>query len=143
QLDLGDDRQLVLHEEVVVAMDAPPDRVFDRQDAVRRRPGVHGRKDFLEAVARNQLGVLIDAPRRRFAERPRFSLIGNLHKVARTLKRAIIWWMMAPVCHVLGLHHPQLALGLNTTMTTAALIGIAGLDIGARLVVKLIILTGL
>jgi hypothetical protein len=35
QLDLADDRQLVLDEQVVVAVDAAADGVLHRQDAVR------------------------------------------------------------------------------------------------------------
>ena len=67
QLHLRDDGQLVREEQVVVAMDAAANRVFDRQDAVGRRAAVDGREDLVEAAARHELRIGIDlvAPRLR------------------------------------------------------------------------------
>ena len=44
------------------------------------RPGLDGVEHLLEAPARHELRVGVDAPRRRLAERARLSLIGNLHR---------------------------------------------------------------
>ena len=69
QLDLADDRQLVLEEQVVVAVDAAADRVLDRQHAVGRpcRPATRVEHLF-EAPARHA------APRRRSTRRAAASL---------------------------------------------------------------------
>ena len=82
ELDLGDDRQLVLQQQVVVAMDAAANRVLDRQHAVRRRTGVDGGEDFLEAMARNEVRLQVHPSGRCFAERPRLALICDLHNVS-------------------------------------------------------------
>ena len=79
QLDLADDRQVVLEEQIEVAVDAAPDRVLDRQHAVVGRPRVDRVEDVLEAAARHELGVGIHLPRRRLAERSGLTLIGNTH----------------------------------------------------------------
>src|SRR5262249_8928619 len=118
---LRDDRQLVREQEVVVPVDAPADRVLERQDAVRRASLVHRVEDLLEAVARDELRLVIDASSGGLAEGARFSLLRDLHGSqfavlgSRVLvlgsrffgpapgsytKRAITRWMMALVCNV-------------------------------------------
>ena len=52
QLDLADDRQVVLEQQVVVAVDAAADRVLDRQDAVRGPARRHGGEHVVERLAR-------------------------------------------------------------------------------------------
>ena len=79
ELDLANDRQVVLHEQIEIAVDAPADRVLDRQDAVAGRPALDRVEDILEAAARDQLGVGAHLPRRRLAEGPRFTLISDTH----------------------------------------------------------------
>ena len=56
-LDLADDRQLVLEQQIEVAVDAAADRVLDRQHAVGDPVGFDGVEDILEALAGNQLRV--------------------------------------------------------------------------------------
>jgi hypothetical protein len=51
QLDLADDRQLVLQQEIVVAVDAAADGVLHGQDAVGRAAAVHGGEDLFEGRA--------------------------------------------------------------------------------------------
>ena len=80
-LHLADDRQLVLDQQVVVAVDAAADRVLDRQHAIVRRSLLDRGKHVFEALAGNQLRVAAHQPRRRFAERSRFALICDLHAV--------------------------------------------------------------
>ena len=60
-------------------MDAAADRVLDGEHAVSGRTGAHGGEDFLEAPARDQIGLGVDAPRRRLAEGAQLALIGNPH----------------------------------------------------------------
>ena len=79
QLHLADDREMMLDEQVVVAVDAAANRVLDRQDAVAGGPGVDGAEDLLEAPARDQLGVGVHQPRRRFAEGAELPLVGDPH----------------------------------------------------------------
>jgi hypothetical protein len=55
QLGLGDDRQIVLEHQIVVAMDAAADRVLDRQQSVRRVSGGHGREHVFEPIARHRV----------------------------------------------------------------------------------------
>jgi hypothetical protein len=50
QLHLADDGEVVLQEQVEVAVDAAADRVLDRQDAVRRLAAGDGGKDRLERL---------------------------------------------------------------------------------------------
>ena len=51
QLDLADDRQVVVDEQVVVAVNAAADGVLHRQDAVGGAAVRDGGEDFLEAGA--------------------------------------------------------------------------------------------
>ena len=60
-------------------MNAAADRVFDGEHAVSGRPGGDGGEDFLEAPAREEIGLGVDAPRRRLAEGAQLALIGNPH----------------------------------------------------------------
>ena len=86
QQHLGHDRQLVLQQQIVVAVDAAADRVLDRQDAVRGFAVVDGGKHVLEVGARNCLRVRAEPQRRRFAVRPRFALIRNAHNTASSFE---------------------------------------------------------
>ena len=79
ELHLRHDRQLVLDEQVVVAVDAAADRVLERQAAVRRLARGDGVEGLLEAAARHQRRVVRHAPGGGFAEGTRFSLIRDLH----------------------------------------------------------------
>ena len=86
QLDLADDRQLVLEQQVVVAVDAAADRVLDRQHAVSRPvPASTASKTSSKLAARQQLRVGVDPPRRGLAERARFSLIRDFHRPSSQL----------------------------------------------------------
>jgi len=78
---LADDRQVVLHQQVVVAMDAAADRVLDWQHAVMRGPLLDSGKHLFEAFTWDERRVAADQPRCRLAERARLSLIGDLHDV--------------------------------------------------------------
>ncbi len=80
QLHLGDDRQLVREQQVVVAMDAAADGVLERQAAVRDRAGLDGVEDLLEAPAGHQLRVVVDAPGGRLAEGAGLTLIRDSHR---------------------------------------------------------------
>jgi hypothetical protein len=82
----------VLDQQVEVAVDAAADRILDREHAVGRRVGVHGREDVLERLARHEFRVGAHQTRRRLAERSGFSLIGKTHSGSshRYNKRAII-----------------------------------------------------
>src|SRR5438093_1199401 len=120
QLDLRDDRQLVREQQVVVAVDAAADRVLERQDAVRGAAAVDGVEDVFEAVARDQLRLVIDPPRRRLAKGARLSLIRDLHSFQLSAfssqpytKKAITRWMMALVCNVSWTTSSLLAPGAN------------------------------
>ena len=77
--ELPDNRDLVLEQQVEVAMDAAADRVFDRQHAVVDGATVDRGKHVLEASTGHQDGVTGDLPRGGFAERSGFSLVGNAH----------------------------------------------------------------
>ena len=79
QLDLGLNRQLVRHQQVVVAMNAAANRVLNRQDPVMGLPALDGGKHVLEALARQELRIRGDTPPGRLAERARLPLIGHLH----------------------------------------------------------------
>jgi hypothetical protein len=79
QLDLALNGQLVRDKQVVVAMNAAPDRVLNRQDSVAGLPALDGRKDVLEAPAREKLRIGDKPPPGCLAERARLPLIGHLH----------------------------------------------------------------
>ena len=79
QFDFADNRELMLEQQVVVAMDAAADRIFDRKDAVAGGPRVDGAEDFFEAAAGHEVGARVHAPRRRLAERPKLPLIRDSH----------------------------------------------------------------
>ena len=83
QLDLADDRQVVLEQQVVVAVDAAADRVLDRQDAVGRGAGLDGVEHLVEAAAGDQPRVGVDPPGRRFTEGAGFALIRDRHRKGR------------------------------------------------------------
>ena len=85
QFDFSDDRQLVLDEQVVVAVDAATDGVLHRHDSARHAPFRHGGKDVVKAAARDRLGVRRKKQRRRFAISPWFSLICDAHDAAPLL----------------------------------------------------------
>ena len=80
QLHLADDRQLVLDEEVVVAVDAAADRVLHRENAVRRASRFDGLEDVLEGAARKRLGGRRERQRRGLAVGARLSLVGDAHR---------------------------------------------------------------
>ena len=90
QLHLAHDRQMMLEEQVEVAVDAAADRILDRQHAVRRRAGLDRVEDVLEGAAGHELRVGADLPRGRLAECPRFPLIRNLHTAARLGDRRFV-----------------------------------------------------
>ena len=79
QLDFRDNRQVVLEEQIVVAVDAPANRVLDRQHAIGGGAGLDAVKDLFETAAGDQVGIGIDPACRRLAERPQFALIRDLH----------------------------------------------------------------
>ena len=79
QQHLGHDRQLVLEQQVVVAVDAAANRVLDRQNAVGCLAAFDGGKHLVEALARHSRRVRTESQCRRFAIRARFALIGNFH----------------------------------------------------------------
>jgi hypothetical protein len=78
-LDLPDDRQVMLEQQIEVAVDAAADRVLDRQHAVVGRAAVDGGEHILEALAGLELSFRIHQPRGGLAERSGFSLIGDPH----------------------------------------------------------------
>src|SRR5262245_11555636 len=94
QLDLSDDREMVSHQQVVVAMNASADRVLDRHDAITGRPAFDRRKHLLESSARDELCIGDNAPRRCLAEGPRLPLIGDSH--GRLLTRSSTFPNLAP-----------------------------------------------
>ena len=117
--DLTHDRQVVLDEEIVVTVNAPADRVLDRQDPVRGRSVLDGVKHILEALARHERRVPAHEPRCGLAERAGLSLIGNLHS-RRTKKRAIIpSRMMAFGVRSPALLHPLSPSGATVTGTNS------------------------
>ena len=93
-LDLTHDRQVMLHQQVEVPVNAAADRVLNRQHSVVGRAGVDDVEDIFEALAGQQLGFRVDQPRRGFAEGSRFSLVGNPHGRARFLPIRLLF----PIC---------------------------------------------
>ena len=83
QLHLGHNREVVREQQVVIAVDAAANRVLDGHDPVRRRPGIDGVEDLLEAPARDEPGVRIHPSRRSLAERARLALICDVHRNSR------------------------------------------------------------
>jgi hypothetical protein len=81
QFHLADDRQVVLEQQVVVAVDAAADRVLDGQDAVRDAPARNRGEHFVEAVERDRFGVRAGAERRRFTVCARGALECDTHGV--------------------------------------------------------------
>ena len=77
QEHFGHHRQLVLEQQVVVAVNAAADRILDGQDPVRGFAGLHLDEHLVEAHARDRRGVRAESQRRRFAIRARFSLKRN------------------------------------------------------------------
>ena len=113
QFDLGDERQIVREQQVVVAVDAAADRVLERQDAVRHAARGHRVEDVLEAAAGDERRVVAHAPRGRLAERSRFALIRNLHRHAR--------FSVSKVCvHQKGHHPVDDGPGLHVAWTTSS-----------------------
>ena len=82
ELHFPDDRQLVLDEQVVVPMDASPDRVLHRQDPSGRASLGHRREHVLKAAARHHRGLRRKPQRRRFAVGSRLPLERDTHVVA-------------------------------------------------------------
>ena len=83
QLDLADDRQVVLEQQVVVPVDAAANRVLDRQHAVGDRAGLHRVEGFFEAPAGQQVGVGVNPAGGGFAEGARLALIRDFHRRRR------------------------------------------------------------
>ena len=79
QLDLADDPQVVLQQQVVVAMDGAADRILDRQNPVGRRALLNRRKDRFEALPRQQVGRRLEPQRRRLGVGSRLPLIRDTH----------------------------------------------------------------
>ena len=88
QLHLGDDRQFVRQQRVVVPAQAAGRRRLDRQDAVRGQPGVDGDEHFVHGPARHQRGALVHATRRRLAPSRPFILIRDPHGRASSLQNS-------------------------------------------------------
>src|SRR6185295_5045580 len=82
QLDLADDRQVVLEQQIVVAVDAAADGVLHRQDAVRRAGVAHRGEDFVEGRAGKRLRGGSELESRGLAVGPRLSLEGDDHVAA-------------------------------------------------------------
>ena len=80
ELDLAGDPELVIEQQIVVAVDGAADRVLERHDAVRR-PFLDDRfEDVVEGLAGQRLDIgAAEMKRRRFAVGPRFSLIRDSH----------------------------------------------------------------
>jgi len=53
QVMLAYDGQRVLEQQVIVAVNAPSERVFNRHEAAITRPGLHGGKDLVKGLARD------------------------------------------------------------------------------------------
>ena len=79
QLDLARDLELVLHQQVVVAVNRPADGVLDRQHAAGRALLFDREKDVLERRAGHERRGRVELRRRGLAVRARLSLVGNLH----------------------------------------------------------------
>jgi len=78
-LHFTDDRQLVLDEQIVVPMDASPDRVLHRQDPPGRASLGDRREHVFKAAARHHNGLRCKPQGRRFAVSAGFSLERNTH----------------------------------------------------------------
>ena len=83
QLDFADDRQVVLDEQVVIAMNAAANRVLDRQDPVRRPSRRHRPEHVVERLAGNDVGVAAETEGRGFAVGARLSLERDAHGATR------------------------------------------------------------
>jgi hypothetical protein len=82
QLHLADDRQIVVHEQVVVAVDAAADGVLHRQDAVRGAPAGDGGEHLFETGAGEDVGAGRVGEGGRFAIGARFPLERYEHVAA-------------------------------------------------------------
>ncbi len=72
--------ELVIEQQIVVAMDGAADRVLERDDAVRRALLDDRFEDLVEGLAGQRLDVRsAEMQRGRFAVCPRFSLIRKSH----------------------------------------------------------------
>ena len=91
QLHLADDGEVVLEQQVVVAMDAAADGVLHGQHAVSGAALIHGLEDELEALAGEQVGVVRVAKRGGLAIGPRLALIGDAHSPDRLHHRLSNW----------------------------------------------------
>src|SRR5712672_3518345 len=90
--ELAHDREVVLEEQVEIAVNAAANRVFDRQHPEINLVVVDRREDILKALTGHQMSVRSDLPRGGFAERSWFSLIRDAHVLSlpwnqRRLKR--------------------------------------------------------
>src|SRR4029450_256922 len=87
ELSLAGDGEVVVEEQVVVAMDRAADRVLERDHAVRRLLARDGIEDVFEALTRQRLGLRSAVLQRcRFAIRAWFSLICQSHSRAPSLR---------------------------------------------------------
>ena len=85
QLDFAGYRDLVIDEEVVVAVNGSADGVFHRHDPVRCALVQHGVEDLVERLARQRFRVRGKKQGRRLAVSARFTLIGNPHSNLRSV----------------------------------------------------------
>src|SRR6185436_4729759 len=80
ELHLARDHELVLEQQVVVAVDRPADGVLERHDAVRRALPHHGFEHLVEALAGHRFDLRPTVEERRsFAVGARLSLIRESH----------------------------------------------------------------
>ena len=79
QLDLGDDRQLVLQQQIVVLVNGATNRVLDRQNAVGRLALLDRREDRLEALSRQEISRRLESQRRRLGVGALLPLIRDTH----------------------------------------------------------------
>ena len=77
ELDLAHDVEAVAKEEVIVPVDATPERILHREDRTVRDPELHGLECRLELIARHRLAIRVSFPRRRLAISPWYTLIGD------------------------------------------------------------------
>ena len=84
EFHLAHDREVVLHQQVVIAVDAAADGVLDRQDPVRGPPAGDRREHVVEGFAGDEVCVVAEMEGRGLAVGAGLSLVGNAHGYGRS-----------------------------------------------------------
>ena len=90
ELHFPDDRQLVLDQQVVIAVDAPADGILHRHNAAGGAAPGDGAEHVLEAPARNRVGVRVECERRRLAVGAGLALVGDAHGLTVTRRTIFV-----------------------------------------------------